>query len=75
MTMFATIAACYRAAEELLVFNLLAILGLLIPLKLKEARGPPITVMGVAWSSFVVSRMTVKKDSEPLCHWRGGLLH
>ena len=43
------------------MFNLLSILAFLLLLKPKEAGGPPITVMGVARSFFVVCGMIAKK--------------
>ena len=48
VTVFATVPARYRAAEVVLMLDLLTILGLLLPLKLQEEGGLSITVMGVA---------------------------
>ena len=63
------------AMEMVLVFYLLTIFSLLLTLKLDEATGSPFIVMGVAGSSFVVRRWTVKKIGNPFAIGERGLLH
>ena len=61
VTMFATIPAGYCAAEVVLFFDLLPILGILLTQKLTKARRPPITVMGLGRCSFVVDKTRKKR--------------
>ena len=72
VTMLAAAAVRHCAAEVVLMLDLLTILGLLLPLKLHEARQSLITIIGVAMSSLVVRRTPIKKDVELPDHWRGG---
>ena len=57
------------------MFDVLIIFGFLLVLKLEEAGASPITVMGVAGSTFVVPRTTVEKIKDPFAVEGGGLLH
>ena len=58
------------------MFYLLTILTFLLALRLEEASASPITVMGVARSTFVVRGTTVEKIRGPFAiGGGGGLLH
>ena len=55
------------------MFYLLTILSFLLALRLEEASASPITVMGVARSTFVVRGTTVEKIRGPFAIGGGGV--
>ena len=71
----AAVATRDSAAEVVLVFDLLTILGLLRPPQLEHTRAASIAVRGVTWSPFVVRRLAIKKIWGSLAFSGGGLLH
>ena len=71
----AAVATRDSAAEVVLVFDLLTILGLLLPLQLEHTRAASIAVRGVTWSSLVVRRLAIKNIGGSLAFSGGGLLY
>ena len=75
MWTLAATSAGNRAAELVLVFHLLTILGFLLALKLQQAGASPITVGRMARSTFVVRRTIVEKIKGLFAIGGRGLLH
>ena len=71
----AAVATRDGAAEAVLVFDLLTILGLLLPLQLERTRAASIAVRGATWSPLVVRRLAKKKIGGSLAFSGGCLLH